>query len=164
MSPPPGRRSVPAAAGSEQGAASPVRFRANVDGASRGNPGHAGIGVSIDIEGAGTIYQRALYLGTATNNQAEYRALLHCLGVLAELELEQGVVFSDSELLVKHLSGEYRVRDAELRPLYEQARGRLDQKPGIEVRHVRRDQNAAADRLANSGIDWGLKVSGEKTG
>jgi ribonuclease HI len=142
----------------------PVRFRANVDGASRGNPGHAGIGVNIDVEGAGTVYQRALYLGTTTNNQAEYRALLHCLGVLEELGLDQGVVLSDSELLVKHLSGEYRVKDAELRPLYEQARGRLDQTPGIEVRHVRRKENAAADRLANSGIDWGRKVLGEKTG
>jgi len=139
-------------------------FTAAVDGASRGNPGPAGFGVIVAVDGAGTVYQRAGFLGRLTNNQAEYRALLHCLGVLEELDLARGGIQSDSELLVKQLHGEYRVRDTELRSLHQEAKARLDRRPGVSVRHVRREQNAAADRLANSGIDWGLQVSGEKAG
>ncbi len=141
-----------------------LSFRAAVDGAARGNPGPAGFGVIIAVDGAGTVYQRAGFLGQLTNNQAEYRALLFCLGVLEELGLDQGVIQSDSELLVKQLYGEYRVRDAELRPLHQEAMAWLDHRPGVSVRHVRREKNTAADRLANSGIDWGLQVSGEKAG
>jgi ribonuclease HI len=139
-------------------------FTAAVDGAARGNPGPAGFGVIVAVDGAGTVYERAGFLGRLTNNQAEYRAFLFCLGVLEELGLVRGVIQSDSELLVKQLHGEYRVKDAELRPLHQEAKAWLDRRPGVSVRHVRRDKNTAADRLANSGIDWGLQVSGEKAG
>jgi ribonuclease HI len=139
-------------------------FTAAVDGAARGNPGPAGFGVIVAVDRAGTVYQRAGFLGRLTNNQAEYRALMHCLDTLAELDLGRGVIQSDSELLVKQLHGEYRVRDAELRPLHQEAKAWLDRRPGVSVRHVRREENTAADRLANSGIDWGLQVSGEKAG
>ncbi len=142
----------------------PSRFTAHVDGAARGNPGPAGFGVTISVDGAGEVYARAGYLGETTNNQAEYRALLHCLEALEELGLGTGIINSDSELLVKHLSGEYRVRDSSLRLLWEQARECLIRLEGVSVRHVRREDNARADALANAGIDWGVKNAGETAG
>ena len=143
---------------------SPVPFTAHVDGAARGNPGHAGYGVVISLEGVGEVYRRAGYLGKTTNNQAEYRALLHCLRALEDLKLFSGVIHSDSELLVKQLSGEYRVKDNALRPLYEEAVSRVQRLADVRVVHVRREENRGADALANVGIEWGLKDSGEKAG
>ncbi len=137
---------------------------AHVDGASRGNPGHAGFGVLIELDGAGTVYSRAGYLGETTNNQAEYKALLHCLTALEEMQLSAGIIYSDSELLVKQLSGEYRVKDQQLRPLFEEARARLSRLEGIRIRHIRRENNQAADALANTGIDWGLSKLQEAAG
>jgi len=145
-------------------AGGPLSFTAHVDGAARGNPGPAGFGVSIVVTGAGEVYARAGFLGETTNNKAEYRALLHCLEVLEELRLESGVVHSDSELLVKHLSGEYRVRDGSLRPLYQEAVERLSRLEGVSVRHIGREENVRADALANAGIDWGLKENRETAG
>ncbi len=137
---------------------------AHVDGASRGNPGHAGFGVLIAVDGVGEVYRRAGYLGETTNNQAEYHALLHCLAALKELGLSMGVVYSDSELLVKQLSGEYRVKDQQLRPLCDEARARLARLEGIRIQHLRREDNTAADALANIGIDWGVKNLKEAAG
>lgn len=141
-----------------------VRIEAWVDGGARGNPGPAGIGVLITLEGVGEIYRRAAPIGETTNNQAEYRALLHCLQTLEEMGLSNGVIHSDSELLVKHLSGEYRVKDQQLRPLYEEAVRRLEELGGITVEHLRREKNVEADRLANAGIDWGLAEQEETAG
>lgn len=141
-----------------------LQVAAWVDGGARGNPGHAGFGVLITLEGVGDIYRRASYIGETTNNQAEYRALLHCLQTLEEMDLRNGVIHSDSELLVKHLSGEYRVKDLHLKPLYEDAVARLQRLEGISVKHVRREMNTEADRLANAGIDWGLAELEETAG
>jgi len=139
-------------------------FTAHIDGASRGNPGPAGFGVTITVAGAGEVYARGGYLGETTNNKAEYRALLHCLEKLEEFGLADGIVHSDSELLVKHLSGEYRVRDNSLRPLYQEAAERLTRLERVSVRHVRREENTRADALANAGIDWGVKATKETAG
>ena len=135
-----------------------------VDGGARGNPGHAGFGVLITLDGVGEIYRRASYIGETTNNQAEYRALIHCLQALEEMDLSNGVIYSDSELLVKHLSGEYRVKNQQLKPLYDDAVERLKRLDGISVKHVRREMNVEADRLANAGIDWGLAEIEETAG
>lgn len=135
-----------------------------MDGASRGNPGHAGFGVLISLDGIGEVYRRAGYLGQMTNNQAEYRAFLHCLEALEEMDISTGVIHSDSELLVKHLSGEYRVKDRQLRPLYEEAVARMQRLGGISVHHIKRSENTSADALANAGIDWGLVHLKEATG
>jgi ribonuclease HI len=93
------------------------------------------------------------FVGHSTNNVAEYKALL--LGL--ERALERGVsrleVRADSELLIKQLKGEYRVRNSGLKPLYEQALDLLERFEAVELKHVRREQNAEADRLANEGID-----------
>jgi len=139
-------------------------FTAHVDGASRGNPGRAGFGVLIVVDAVGEVYRRAGFLGETTNNQAEYRALLHCLEALEDLDLRSGVVHSDSELLVKQLAGEYRVKDHALRPLHEEAMARLQRLGDVRVVHVRREDNSGADALANAGIEWGLRILGEKAG
>ena len=123
------------------------------DGAARGNPGPAGIGAILKTADGQVLAAECRYLGRTTNNVAEYQALL--LGL--SRALEQGVrrleVRADSELLIKQLKGEYRVRAEGLRPLFEQAKGMLERFQSVKLVHVRREQNSEADRLANQGID-----------
>jgi ribonuclease HI len=123
------------------------------DGAARGNPGPAGIGVMLKTRSGVVIVAEGQSIGHATNNVAEYRALL--LGL--EKALEQGVrrveVRADSEVLIKQLKNEYRVKNPGLRPLFEQAQARLGRFEPVRLTHVRREHNAEADRLANEGID-----------
>ena len=123
------------------------------DGAARGNPGPSGIGVMLKSATGEVIVAEGRFVGHSTNNVAEYKALL--LGL--ELALERGVrrleVRADSELLIKQLKGEYRVRNSGLLPLYEQAQALLARLEAFRLKHVRREQNAEADRLANEGID-----------
>jgi len=123
------------------------------DGAARGNPGPAGIGVMLKSPAGAVLVAEGRSIGHATNNVAEYRALL--LGL--EKALERGVrrveVRADSELLIKQLKSEYRVKNAGLRPLFEQAAAMLRRFETVQLTHVRREFNAEADRLANEGID-----------
>ncbi len=123
------------------------------DGAARGNPGPAGIGVMLKTRAGVVLAAEGRSIGHATNNVAEYRALL--LGL--EKALEQGVrkveVRADSELLIKQLKSEYRVKNPGLRPLFEQANQMLGRFESVRLTHVRREHNAEADRLANEGID-----------
>ncbi len=130
------------------------------DGAARGNPGPAGVGVMLKSSTGDVIVAEGQFVGHTTNNVAEYKALL--LGL--ERALERGVMLlevrADSELLIKQLKGEYRVRNPGLRPLYEQALGLLGRFEGVRLLHVRREHNVEADRLANEGID-GARATGE---
>jgi ribonuclease HI len=123
------------------------------DGASRGNPGEAGAGVVLLDGDRRQLASRAIYLGQCTNNVAEYRALLAGL----ELALQQGCgrlsIFLDSELIVRQISGQYKVKNAHLQPLYLQARGLLQRLQSWRIKHVPRAENAQADKLANQGID-----------
>ncbi len=123
------------------------------DGASRGNPGHAGIGAVIEAEGSGDRLEFCAYIGRATNNVAEYRALLLGLDEVEKLAPASLTVLSDSELLVRQLSGEYKVKSANLKPLFLDACRRLRRIPGVRILHVRREENERADRLANRAID-----------
>lgn len=125
---------------------------ANIDGGSRGNPGPAGYGVHIEQQD-GTIVELKESLGIATNNVAEYRGLIAALRWAVEQGIQELDVRSDSELLVKQLRGEYRVKHAGLRPLYEEARTLLQQIPRVRFDHVRRELNKDADRLANEAMD-----------
>jgi len=123
------------------------------DGAARGNPGPAGIGVMLKAANGEVIVAEGQFVGHTTNNVAEYKALL--LGL--ERAIERGVlrleVRADSELLIKQLKGEYRVRNAGLLPLYEQAKRLIKRFEEVRLKHVRREHNGEADRLANEGID-----------
>jgi ribonuclease HI len=125
---------------------------ANVDGGSRGNPGPAGYGVRIERDD-GTIVELKESLGMATNNVAEYNGLLAALRWAVEHGIAALHVRSDSELLVKQMKGEYRVKNPGLQPLYEQARALMRQIGRVKFEHVRRELNKDADRLANEAMD-----------
>lgn len=123
------------------------------DGASRGNPGLAGAGVVL-IDPDGEVREELHeFLGQATNNVAEYRALLLGLKRARELGIKKLRVFSDSELLVRQINGSYRVKQPHLLVLWQEVQRELQQFAGHEVTHVRRELNREADRLANEGID-----------
>ena len=123
-----------------------------IDGGARGNPGPAGIGVLLEEEG-GARDEYYAFLGTTTNNVAEYAALL----VLAVLSLKRGAteltIHSDSELLVKQMEGIYRVKSPRLQVLHAAARRLLARIPRVTLRHVPREENRDADRLANRAMD-----------
>lgn len=123
------------------------------DGASRGNPGPAGVGAVIEEEVSGETLDFRAYIGETTNNVAEYRALLLGLEEAAKLEPASLTVLSDSELLVRQLTGAYRVKSERLRPLHLEATLRLRGFRGVRILHVGREENAKADLLANLAID-----------
>jgi ribonuclease HI len=128
-----------------------------VDGAARGNPGEAGCGAAICNEHGVVVEELTRYLGHATNNVAEYKALLMGLEGLRKLGRKRVRVQSDSQLLVRQLNGEYRVKDEKLKLLSQKAIGLLRQFKSYRIVHVPREQNKIADRLANKAIDDALK-------
>lgn len=137
------------------------------DGASRGNPGPAGIGAVILDESGQLVAEISQGIGSATNNEAEYLALARALETAKKLGARRVQVYVDSELVARQLSGEYAVKSDRLRPLaarVQKLRRGFDSCP---VRHVRRGVNARADELANMGIDTALergKRAGEPCG
>src|SRR3989338_3319992 len=128
-------------------------FRLYTDGAARGNPGPAGAGALLCDSGGRVIAELCEYLGEATNNVAEYRALLLGLKKAAELGGGEIEVLADSELMVRQLSGRYRVKNEGLKPLFQQAVRLLKEFEKYSIRHIDREQNYEADRLANRAID-----------
>lgn len=125
---------------------------ASIDGGSRGNPGPAGYGVHIEQEN-GTIVELKESLGLCTNNVAEYNGLIAALRWAIEHGVTALHVRSDSELLVKQMKGEYRVKSPGLQPLYEEARALVPKIGRVKFEHVRREFNKDADRLANEAMD-----------
>jgi ribonuclease HI len=124
-----------------------------VDGAARGNPGKAGCGAVILDEKGEVIKELCRYLGHATNNVAEYEALLLGLDEVFRLGQRRIKVQSDSELLVRQLNGRYRVKDEKLQKLYMKAMALLREFESYSILHIPREQNRLADRLANRAID-----------
>jgi ribonuclease HI len=126
----------------------------HTDGASRGNPGAAAYAYTIEQEGQDPI-EEAGCLGMLTNNQAEYTALVRALEHALRLGPEHRILLhSDSELMVKQMRGEYRVKNEELRDLYEQAKELASRfTGGVTYRHVRRELNSRADALCNEVLD-----------
>ena len=126
----------------------------NTDGGSRGNPGDAAAGVVIRTADDGTVIrEEGIFLGRATSNVAEYRALLAGLAAAADLGAAQVEVCSDSELMVRQMNGEYRVRNAGLRPLFAQAQELVGQFRRFTIRHIPREENTAADELAGQAMN-----------
>ncbi|MDQ6801833.1 MAG: ribonuclease HI family protein [Acidobacteriota bacterium] len=123
-----------------------------VDGASRGNPGPAGYGVYMTTD-SGDIIEISGYLGTTTNNVAEYAGLLEALTVAREEGATEVEIISDSLLLVNQMLGKFRVKHANLVPLYKKARGLVSYFPDFSIRHTLRAGNKEADRLANVAVD-----------
>ena len=132
------------------------RARIWVDGASRGNPGPAAIGVLIKDEQDRLIARISQRIGTTTNNQAEYRAIIAALEKAIRLGAKGVEVNSDSELVVKQISGKYRVKKAALKPLYQQVKQLQGLLEGFTITHIPRQRNAEADNLANKAL--GLAV------
>lgn len=128
-------------------------YTINVDGASRGNPGPAGAGAVIrDPEGQ-IIKKLKKYLGRTTNNVAEYNAILIALESARDLGLNSVRILADSELMVKQLNGVYRVKSADLKPLYDRAVDLIKGFKDCKIAHVYREDNSTADSLANEAID-----------
>jgi ribonuclease HI len=123
------------------------------DGAARGNPGPAGIGVVIEDERGRVLKEVSQFIGRKTNNQAEYMALIQGLEAAAEVQADAVLVRLDSELLVHQLKGEYKVKSPLLKPLKNQAQVLLARYKVVGIEHVERQYNRAADRLANRAID-----------
>ena len=128
-------------------------LRLHVDGASRGNPGEAGFGVHVSSPDGRELAGLYGYLGKATNNVAEYQALLHGLRFALERGAREVDVFSDSELLVRQIGGRYRVKNPGLQPLFREAQSLLARFERARVTHVPRERNYEADALANRAVD-----------
>ena len=126
----------------------------HVDGASRGNPGPAAYAFVIARPGL-PAFEQAETLGIATNNVAEYTALIRGLEAAADLGLKHIVVYSDSELVVRQVNGDYRVKHPDLRPLYLEAQAMLKEFSSVTITHIRREHNKRADALCNEALDAG---------
>jgi ribonuclease HI len=130
-----------------------------VDGASRGNPGHASYGYAV-LDPAGNVLHKGCgYIGVSTNNVAEYTALREALKFVLKQEIKSVEIRSDSELLVKQLKGEYKVKAPHLATLYEECRNLLRRLAWYEIKHVPRAKNKLADQLANQALDEHLLKS-----
>jgi len=130
-----------------------MKVIAHIDGGSRGNPGPAAAAFILNDPGGNRLAARAFVLGKTTNNVAEYTALLRALEAASTLGATDVTVFSDSELLVRQLTGLYKVKSDSIRPLYEQVNDVRMQFEWFTIRHVMREQNKEADRLVNEALD-----------
>jgi ribonuclease HI len=131
----------------------PETLHIHIDGASRGNPGEAGFGVHVTSPTGAELASLFGYLGTATNNVAEYRGLIHALRYALDRGARHVRVFSDSELVVRQVTGRYRVRHPNMVPLHREASQLLREFESARISHVRREANRTADRLANRALD-----------
>ncbi len=131
----------------------PKKLIIYTDGGARGNPGPAGIGAVIYNEHNDIVSEISEYIGHSTNNQAEYRAVIAALEKARELNPEEVIFYLDSELVVKQLKGEYRVKNKDLAPLFVRIHNLKLGIKKVEFFHIPREQNKIADRLANKAMD-----------
>ncbi len=125
------------------------------DGASRGNPGPAAVGATIKDEEGRLLTSISRGIGRATNNQAEYRAIIAALEEAIKLGASETSVYLDSELIVRQISGKYRVKNAALKPLYHQVKKLQGLLEDFTITHIPRQQNTEADNLANIALRAG---------
>ena len=130
-----------------------MKARLSTDGGSRGNPGPAAYGYVLEAEDGTVLDARGEAIGTATNNVAEYRGLLAGLESALERGVDEIEVVSDSELLVKQMRGEYRVKNRDLQTLFVEASRAAREVGRVTYVHVRREHNELADRLVNEALD-----------
>lgn len=129
------------------------RLTVNVDGGSRGNPGPAAIGVVVRETGGEVLEEVGERIGKATNNVAEYRALLKGIELAATHGGDELELVGDSELVVRQVEGRYKVKNAGMKELHEEVKRALRGFDSWSIRHVRRKDNADADRLVNEALD-----------
>ncbi|MFA5832791.1 MAG: ribonuclease HI family protein [Bacteroidota bacterium] len=134
-----------------------MKLKAFTDGASRGNPGHAAIGIVIKDEQRATVLTHKRYLGSTTNNIAEYTALLECIELVRDSETfrcTELVVQTDSELMARQLNGQYKVKDPGLKVMFQKVKAALGSASfKFSIGHIPRSLNKEADALANEAID-----------
>src|SRR6476620_6369663 len=138
------------------------KYIAYVDGGSRGNPGTAGYGVAITDENGDSVVNLSVFLGIRTNNFAEYSGLLGALNYAVSHGYRDLQIYADSELMVKQIAGAYKVRSADLKPLFDQAREMISRLHSFRITHIPREKNREADRLANLAMDQSVDSSSPK--
>lgn len=131
----------------------PKKVIVNVDGGARGNPGPAAIAAVVTDPSGEVLAERSERIGEASNNVAEYRAVLLGAELARDLGAEEIEMIGDSALIAHQVRGEWKVKEVHLRPLRDQAREALDELGRWSIRNVPREQNAAADRLVNEALD-----------
>ena len=131
----------------------PKRLLLYIDGASRGNPGPAGVGILILDSKRKKVKEIYKYIGETTNNIAEYNALIYGLEEAQSLSADELVINVDSELVARQMNGEYRVKDENIRELFEKALSILKNFNSFEIKHIDRSKNKEADKLANKAIN-----------
>jgi ribonuclease HI len=131
----------------------PEKLVVNVDGGARGNPGPAAIAAVVQAQGGEVLAERGERIGRATNNVAEYKALLLGIEIARDLGTPELELVGDSELIVKQVKGEYKVKDATMRELHSEVKRALGDFDRWSIRHVRRERNKEADRLVNEALD-----------
>jgi len=122
-----------------------------IDGGARGNPGHAGIGIVIEDNNGKNGYYH--YIGIATNNEAEYKALIRSLYIATTKNYKNITVFTDSEFVTKQINGKYKVKSENIIELYYNAKNLISKFSKFEILHILREKNVEADRLVNLAID-----------
>jgi ribonuclease HI len=130
-----------------------AKLTVNVDGGARGNPGPAAIAAVVRGPDGEVVAHRGETIGRATNNVAEYRALLLGIGLATEQGAEEVELIGDSELIVRQVEGKYKVKNADMRELHAEVKRALAPFASWSIRHVRREHNADADRLVNEALD-----------
>ena len=131
-----------------------MTLSAYIDGASRGNPGESGIGVLLKDETGNIIASISGYIGKATNNIAEYTALLVCVKKATQLKCNKLVIHSDSELLAHQMNGLYKIKNDGIKKIHQQVMQILSKATfNVEIKHIGREYNHEADSLSNAGID-----------
>jgi ribonuclease HI len=130
-----------------------MKLTVNVDGGARGNPGPAAVGVVVRDEDGEVLVERAERIGRTTNNVAEYKALLLGIATAREVGGTELELVGDSELIVRQIEGRYKVKDATMRELHAEATRELAELDRWSIRHVKRAENADADRLVNAALD-----------
>ena len=123
------------------------------DGASRGNPGHSGIGIAVYNKDDEIFDEISHYIGTKTNNEAEYTAVIRALEYMKHRNIKDANIFCDSQLLVRQLKGEYKVKAHTLIPLHKQVKKLIDELEDVKFQWIKREENSHADSLANKAID-----------
>jgi phosphoribosylglycinamide formyltransferase-1 len=131
----------------------PEKIIAHIDGGSRGNPGPAAAGFTLTDSSGTQLEGKGFFLGKATNNIAEYTGFLKALEAAKQAGAEQLTVFSDSELLVRQINGQYKVKSEQIRPLFQKAVNLLDEFKSWQVSHIPREKNQQADKLVNQALN-----------
>jgi len=139
----------------------PRKISILIDGCARGNPGHAGCGVLVKDSAERVLLKKGRYVGKTTNNVAEYMALIDGLCEAVDMGAQEVTVRTDSELIVKQMTGAYRVKDVKLKELYAEAQRLSRSFSRSELVHVKRANNQDADSLANEAVDSYLKAGVE---